>query len=203
MWNLTWFAQPRSALSHTAPNFSLSLNGYELFYVFLGFFLLALMHVPCPQWSYHRSTSAFNAGFLRLSFPTLSLRVKRLNHGRDGPPSDMLCAAVCDINTHFLPGSIIFPSKTEKHLTLVVSVARWGLRIWNLADMIMTPWQPGKLRWFVMAALELITTFWTFSLEPVNIESPNSLSLSWFPGIGFNCMVVWCQVSLVEHLWNI
>lgn len=56
LWNLTWFAQPRSALSHTAPNFSLSSNGYKLFFFFLllFFLMLALMHVPCPQWSYHR-----------------------------------------------------------------------------------------------------------------------------------------------------
>lgn len=49
-WNLTWFAQPRSALSHMAPNFS-SMAVSGIFWVFLT---LALMHVPCPQWCYHR-----------------------------------------------------------------------------------------------------------------------------------------------------
>lgn len=71
-----------------------------------------------------------------------------------------------------------FPfKKTEKHSTLVVSVARWGLRIRELADMIMTPWQPGELRWSVMAALELITTFWTFCLRRFEAKTTNSLRL--------------------------
>lgn len=40
-WNSTWFAQPRSAPSHTAPNFSLSSNGYELFW---GLFVFSCSH---------------------------------------------------------------------------------------------------------------------------------------------------------------
>lgn len=161
------------------------------------------MHVPCPQWSYHRFNICLQRWISPPVIPNLIPPSWKAQSRERWASERMLCAAVFDINTHFLPCSIIFPSKTEKHSTLVVSLARWGLRIWNLADMIMTPWQPGELRWSVMAALELITTFWTFSLQHVHAESPSSRSLSWFPGIGFNCVGVRCQVSLVEHLWNL
>lgn len=88
--------------------------------------------------------------------------------------------------------------KTEKHSTLVVSITRWGLHIWKLADMIMTPWQPGELRWSVMAALELITTFWTFSLQHFNVETTNSFSL----GCQGSGLTAWeSDVKLVW--WNI
>lgn len=50
---------------------------------------LPLKHLPCPWWSYRRfSICLHRCFFLRLSFQTSGLRVKKLNHWRDRPAGE-------------------------------------------------------------------------------------------------------------------
>lgn len=95
----------------------------DIFPFLLWLAMLPLIRLPCPWWSYHK----FSICLKRCFFPsachpkTLGLPVKKAQSLERWLHRRILCAAACDINTHFCPAASFYLQKKKKKTSQLLS----------------------------------------------------------------------------------